>query len=89
LPIFLLNCEQLFSGGIAGTPEEQIQQTCRRARLSTGQGTPVVLAMPDLDVLEEILPRPSWKMVNPIEISCLKLFSNVLVNLFIICFYGI
>nr|CAD2205208.1 unnamed protein product [Meloidogyne enterolobii] len=54
LPIFLLNCEQLFSGGIAGTPEEQIQQTCRRARLSTGQGTPVVLAMPDLDLISSL-----------------------------------
>lgn len=63
LPIFSLNCEQLFSGGISGTPEEQIQQTCRRARLATGQGTPVVLAMPDLDILEEVLPSASWKMV--------------------------
>lgn len=72
LPIFLLNCEQLFSGGIFGTPEEQIQQTCRRARLATGQGTPVVLAMPDFDVLEEILPRPSWKML----ISSLSAFTG-------------
>ncbi|KAL3075303.1 hypothetical protein niasHT_033877 [Heterodera trifolii] len=72
LPLFCLSVETIFAG--PATPEENIAQIVGRALRTVGQHGSVqaLMLLPDLDMVESVLPTGTWKML----ISSLNAFSG-------------
>ena len=55
-----ISCVTLFS---SVNPEESLNQMIHAAIRSTSNGTPTVLLLPDIDVLQSSLPTGCWNML--------------------------
>lgn len=59
-PVFSLSLENVFS---VGTPEENISRIVRSALRASTKGSPALLLIPEIELLETTLPISGWKMV--------------------------